>query len=118
MWWYFLVPGPTPYGTAAASVAATPYPTTATWNTASQPKTVPTVVPGSPQTTAGSGSSTAGGSPPATTTAQTTAPSPTSAGTAALYGQCGGVSFGLILTVFNLAHMFLYLDWMDVSDIP
>ncbi|KAF9565522.1 hypothetical protein CPC08DRAFT_167478 [Agrocybe pediades] len=88
----YVIPGPTPYGTTAPSVAATPWPTTATWNTANQPKTVPTVVPGGPQTTpsSGSGSTTAGGSP-ATTTVQTSAPSPTSgAGAASLYGQCGG----------------------------
>ncbi|TFK35318.1 glycosyl hydrolase family 61-domain-containing protein, partial [Crucibulum laeve] len=44
----YKIPGPTPYGTSPATVAATPYPTTATWNTALQPTAVPTVVPGSP----------------------------------------------------------------------
>ncbi|KAK7676808.1 hypothetical protein QCA50_020214 [Cerrena zonata] len=39
------IPGPTPYATASPTVAATPYPTTATWNTALQPTTVPTTVP-------------------------------------------------------------------------
>ncbi|KAI0760513.1 glycoside hydrolase family 61 protein [Fomes fomentarius] len=41
----YVIPGPTPYGTTAPPVAATPYPTTATWNTALQPSTVPTAVP-------------------------------------------------------------------------
>ena len=39
------VPGPTPYASASPTVATTAYPTTATWNTAEQPSTVPTVVP-------------------------------------------------------------------------
>lgn len=41
----FIVPGPTPYATTSPTVATTPYPTTATWNTALQPSTVPTTVP-------------------------------------------------------------------------
>ncbi|KAL0959876.1 hypothetical protein HGRIS_011545 [Hohenbuehelia grisea] len=41
----YSVPGPTLYGTTAAPVATTPYPKTATWNTALQPHTVPTAVP-------------------------------------------------------------------------
>lgn len=41
----FSVPGPTPYASASPIVATTAYPTTATWNTALQPSTVPTVVP-------------------------------------------------------------------------
>ncbi|KAF9012117.1 glycoside hydrolase family 61 protein [Hymenopellis radicata] len=41
----YAVPGPTLYGTTALPVAATPWPTTATWDTALQPTTVPTVVP-------------------------------------------------------------------------
>ncbi|OBZ67851.1 putative endo-beta-1,4-glucanase D [Grifola frondosa] len=39
------IPGPSPYATTSPAVAATPYPTTATWNTALQPSTVPTAVP-------------------------------------------------------------------------
>ncbi|RPD54907.1 glycoside hydrolase family 61 protein [Lentinus tigrinus ALCF2SS1-7] len=39
------IPGPSPYATSSPTVATTPYPTTATWNTALQPSTVPTVVP-------------------------------------------------------------------------
>ncbi|KAH9485904.1 putative endo-beta-1,4-glucanase D [Psilocybe cubensis] len=67
----YAIPGPTPYGTTVPAIAATPWPTTATWNTASQPKTVPTVVPGSstskPTSTGGGGaSSTATPTPPPT----------------------------------------------------
>jgi cellulase len=38
----YTIPGPTPYGTTSPTVATTAYPTTATWNTALQPTTVPT----------------------------------------------------------------------------
>lgn len=41
----YTIPGPTLYGTAEAAVATTSYATSATWNTASQPSTVPTTVP-------------------------------------------------------------------------
>ncbi|KAI8974883.1 glycosyl hydrolase family 61-domain-containing protein [Trametes punicea] len=41
----YTIPGPTPYATTSPAVATTPYPTTATWNTALQPSTVPTAVP-------------------------------------------------------------------------
>lgn len=41
----YTVPGPTPYGTTDLPVATTPYPTTATWDTAQQPSTVPTTTP-------------------------------------------------------------------------
>ncbi|TRM63523.1 glycosyl hydrolase family 61-domain-containing protein [Schizophyllum amplum] len=41
----YVVPGPTPYGFSPPAVATTAYPTTATWATALQPTTVPTVVP-------------------------------------------------------------------------
>lgn len=100
----FTVPGPTPYGTSVPTIATTVYPTTATWNTKLQPTTVPTVVPG-----AGSGSTTTnGGTTTVGTTASTTIPittitktSPTAtsagptttAGGAALYGQCGGTGW-------------------------
>ncbi|KII87765.1 glycoside hydrolase family 61 protein [Plicaturopsis crispa FD-325 SS-3] len=40
----YTIPGPQPYGTASPTVATTPYPTTATWDTALQPSTVPTAV--------------------------------------------------------------------------
>ncbi|KAK0496018.1 glycosyl hydrolase family 61-domain-containing protein [Armillaria luteobubalina] len=43
----YTVPGPTLYGTTEAAVATTSYATSATWNTASQPSTVPTTVPAS-----------------------------------------------------------------------
>ncbi|PPQ89046.1 hypothetical protein CVT25_006716 [Psilocybe cyanescens] len=91
----YIIPGPTPYGTTIPPVAATPWPTTATWNTANQPKTVPTVVPGSPATTVSSGS----GSGPTTvsttvrTTTPTATPTSTTPGTVALYGQCGGIGW-------------------------
>ncbi|KAI0761258.1 glycoside hydrolase family 61 protein [Trametes elegans] len=41
----YVIPGPAPYATTSPAVAHTPYPTTATWNTALQPSTVPTAVP-------------------------------------------------------------------------
>ncbi|KAI0073774.1 glycoside hydrolase family 61 protein [Panus rudis PR-1116 ss-1] len=41
----YQIPGPTPYATTSPTVATTPYPTTATWDTALQPSTVPTAVP-------------------------------------------------------------------------
>uniref|UniRef100_A0A8H7Y615 AA9 family lytic polysaccharide monooxygenase n=1 Tax=Psilocybe cubensis TaxID=181762 RepID=A0A8H7Y615_PSICU len=106
----YAIPGPTPYGTTVPAIAATPWPTTATWNTASQPKTVPTVVPGSstskPTSTGGGGASST--ATPSTTTHTTTtpsttahsstaSPSPTSGGTVALYGQCGGVSLSFFI---------------------
>ena len=37
----YKIPGPAPFGTAAPTVATTAWPTKATWNTASQPSTVP-----------------------------------------------------------------------------
>ncbi|KAH8828783.1 glycoside hydrolase family 61 protein [Flagelloscypha sp. PMI_526] len=41
----YRIPGPTPYGTTSVVPATTVWPTTATWNTALQPSTVPTIVP-------------------------------------------------------------------------
>lgn len=38
----YTIPGPSPYGTTSPAVATTSYHTTATWNTALQPSTVPT----------------------------------------------------------------------------
>ena len=37
----YAIPGPSPFGTVAPVIAATPWPTAATWNTALQPSTVP-----------------------------------------------------------------------------
>jgi len=37
----YTIPGPAPYATTSPTVAVTPYPTTATWNTALQPSTMP-----------------------------------------------------------------------------
>ncbi|KAK7462784.1 hypothetical protein VKT23_007368 [Stygiomarasmius scandens] len=105
----YVIPGPTPYGSASPAVAATPYPTAATWNTASQPKTVPTVLPSNLPGAGSSGNSgssgSAGSSAPVTTRPVTTAPTtvaPTTAAptaaptsgssgaTAAQWAQCGG----------------------------
>ncbi|KAH8828785.1 glycosyl hydrolase family 61-domain-containing protein [Flagelloscypha sp. PMI_526] len=41
----YTIPGPTPYGTTSVSPVTTAWPTTATWNTALQPSTIPTTVP-------------------------------------------------------------------------
>ena len=40
-----IVPGPSPFASPSPAVATTAWPTTATWNTASQPATVPTTAP-------------------------------------------------------------------------
>lgn len=100
-----IVPGPTPYGSSPATVANSPYPTTATWNTAQQPQTVPTVVPG------GGGSPTSAGTTVINTTPTPTPTSGGGGGTVALYGQCGGVSRN-----FDLGWLYTdnhSLDWLD-----
>ncbi|KAF5369054.1 hypothetical protein D9758_002941 [Tetrapyrgos nigripes] len=96
----YVIPGPAPYGTASPAVANTPWPTTATWNTAGQPATVPTALPSN---LPGAGSSSGGSSPGTTTkpvttsaptTTQPTTSAPTSTGSTgqaqAKFGQCGG----------------------------
>ncbi|TFK37374.1 glycoside hydrolase family 61 protein H [Crucibulum laeve] len=102
----YQIPGPTPYGTTSPAVASTPYPNTATWNTALQPTTVPTVVPGAPGTTA-AGTTTPVASTTstrttttvsttstrATPTSSTPTSTPTAVGSVALYGQCGGIGY-------------------------
>ncbi|KAI8989016.1 glycosyl hydrolase family 61-domain-containing protein [Trametes punicea] len=97
----YTIPGPAPYAQTSPAVATTPWPTTATWNTALQPSTVPTQVPGG-----GAPTSPASPSKPSTTpvttpvttsrpsTTSVSAPSPTPTGqTAPLYGQCGGIGW-------------------------
>ncbi|PPR04279.1 hypothetical protein CVT24_013363 [Panaeolus cyanescens] len=82
----YKIPGPTPYGTSPATVATTKWPTTATWNTALQPSTVPTVVPGQPTNQPS----------PTTTTGGGSSPTPTGGGgggTVPLWGQCGGIGW-------------------------
>jgi hypothetical protein len=71
----YAIPGPTPYGTAVPAIAATPWPTTATWNTASQPTTVPSVPAGSSTASAPTGTGSASGA------------------TQTPYGQCGGQGY-------------------------
>ncbi|KAA1474080.1 glycoside hydrolase family 61 protein H [Dentipellis sp. KUC8613] len=90
----YTIPGPTPYASTSPAVANTPWPTTATWNTAQQPSTVPT---------APAGSATAPPPPPPSSTPSgpTSAPtssggSPTSTAPGAVqtkYGQCGGIGW-------------------------
>ncbi|KAH6919269.1 endoglucanase II [Coprinopsis sp. MPI-PUGE-AT-0042] len=96
----YAIPGPRPYGYSAPSpVAGAPKPT-ATWNTASQPKTVPTYVPAindgpggttpAPTTSAGSNPNpvtTTTQRPPATTTQPSNGPAQTQ------WGQCGGIGW-------------------------
>lgn len=104
------IPGPTPYGTPVETIATTAWPTTATWNTAQQPSTVPTAPAGSASatpppapTSTATVKTTAAGSP--TTVKTTAAGSPTtvkttvgggsptstaSGATQTMYGQCGG----------------------------
>ncbi|KZV62317.1 carbohydrate-binding module family 1 protein [Peniophora sp. CONT] len=81
------IPGPTPYNSASPVPVATPWPKTATWNTATQPTTVPALP---------AGSSSAAPAPPATTAAGGAPPSQTSAASGATqtaYGQCGGTGW-------------------------
>ncbi|EJF60634.1 hypothetical protein DICSQDRAFT_137375 [Dichomitus squalens LYAD-421 SS1] len=100
------IPGPAPYGTTSPTVAATPWPTTATWNTALQPSTVPTQVPGGGAAPTSPASPSKPSTTPVTTPATTpvttsrpsttpvSAPSPSPTGqTASLYGQCGGIGW-------------------------
>ncbi|KAF9480944.1 hypothetical protein BDN70DRAFT_893748 [Pholiota conissans] len=101
----YAIPGPTPYGTTVPTIAATAYPSAATWNTAQQPSTIPTVVPGGsaptgtgtgvtttakPTTTAPTTTAKPTTTPPVTTSTPTTTPV---TGGAALYGQCGGTGW-------------------------
>ncbi|RXW15205.1 hypothetical protein EST38_g10649 [Candolleomyces aberdarensis] len=85
----YKIPGPSPYGIPAATVANTKWPTTATWNTAQQPATNPTTyVPANPPPAP---TTTAQAPPPGPTTTAAPVPTPSApAGGAALYGQCGG----------------------------
>ncbi|OCH84517.1 hypothetical protein OBBRIDRAFT_799019 [Obba rivulosa] len=73
----YAIPGPTPYAIASPAVASTPWPTTATWNTALQPSTVPTALP----TSSGAGAAPPAQSPttvaPTTVAPTTTAKPPT-----------------------------------------
>ncbi|THH27244.1 hypothetical protein EUX98_g6946 [Antrodiella citrinella] len=99
----YTIPGPTPYGTTSPTVATTPWPTTATWNTAQEPATLPTTAPPN----AGSAPPSQPTTPVAPTSGPVTTPTgpvsvpptsapssaPTSVGTVAKYGQCGGTGF-------------------------
>ncbi|KAI0043673.1 carbohydrate-binding module family 1 protein [Auriscalpium vulgare] len=91
----YSIPGPTPYGTASPTVAATAWPTTATWNTAQQPSTVPTAPAGSSTASSGTSksTSTASASSTASSTSSGGGASSTSSAAGATqthYGQCGG----------------------------
>ncbi|EIN08693.1 hypothetical protein PUNSTDRAFT_154785 [Punctularia strigosozonata HHB-11173 SS5] len=111
----YTIPGPTPYGTTSPTVAPTAWPTTATWNTALQPSTVPTVMPGSSGSTtavSGSSSATVTTGPATTVSPTTTSASTVASGTGtpvAQYGQCGGAGWtgstlcaaGSVCTVVN-----------------
>ncbi|KAF8324031.1 hypothetical protein DL93DRAFT_2123645 [Clavulina sp. PMI_390] len=105
----YVIPGPTPYGSASPAVATTAYPSTATWNTASQPTTVPTTCPGggggttskattstsTSKATTSTSTTKATGTTTTTkgTTTTTTSATSSATGTAALYGQCGGIGW-------------------------
>ncbi|KAI0090414.1 glycosyl hydrolase family 61-domain-containing protein [Irpex rosettiformis] len=93
----YQIPGPTPFASASPTVATTAWPTTATWNTASQPSTIPTTAP--PNAPAAPSQSTAPANTPSspstpvsgpTSTAPASTPTSPAAGTVAQYGQCGG----------------------------
>ncbi|GJE85147.1 glycoside hydrolase family 61 protein [Phanerochaete sordida] len=89
------IPGPSPFAMASPSVATTAYPTTATWNTALQPSTVPTTAPGgvskptAPPSSVTSASGT-GGHPSSASSTPASAPTGT---LAQQYGQCGGTGW-------------------------
>ncbi|KAI0063290.1 hypothetical protein BV25DRAFT_412292 [Artomyces pyxidatus] len=94
----YTIPGPTPYGTSSPAVAATPWPTTATWNTALQPSTVPTAPAGSATGSKPTSSSStvsitssphsSSSAPHSSSSATPTSSAPSAAQT--MYGQCGG----------------------------
>ncbi|KIP02409.1 carbohydrate-binding module family 1 protein [Phlebiopsis gigantea 11061_1 CR5-6] len=95
----YAIPGPAPYESASPSVATTAWPTTATWNTALQPSTVPTAVPGG---SAPTGSASAGSSPTSASSAShsssvssasASSSAPASTAVAQKYGQCGGTGW-------------------------
>ncbi|EKM57567.1 glycoside hydrolase family 61 protein [Phanerochaete carnosa HHB-10118-sp] len=96
----YAIPGPSPYNLPSPAVAATAWPTTATWNTALQPSTVPTAVPGggaAPTSVGGSSPTSAPASVPisAPTTVSHVSTGPSSApaaptSVAQQYAQCGG----------------------------
>ncbi|THH04035.1 hypothetical protein EW145_g5817 [Phellinidium pouzarii] len=97
----YTIPGPTPYGTTSPAVATTAWPTTATWNTALQPSTVPTTQPPNggaapppaPTSSAPSASTPPTASSPSATSVSAVPSSTASAGTVAQYGQCGGIGW-------------------------
>ncbi|KAI0033486.1 glycoside hydrolase family 61 protein H [Vararia minispora EC-137] len=87
----YTIPGPTPYGTTSPTVAATPWPTAATWNTASQPATVPSVPVGSATAVPTTSAAPSGGSGSSATGATPT--SSASGATQTAWGQCGGTDY-------------------------
>lgn len=111
---FLLVPGPSPYGIPAATVANTKWPTTATWNTAQQPAANPTTyVPANPPPAA---TTTTAQVPNVPTTTAAPVPTPSApAGGAALYGQCGGVSRSPLIFCRRELTMLYYLEWLEWS---
>ncbi|KAG8884629.1 hypothetical protein FRB97_003685 [Tulasnella sp. 331] len=102
----YTIPGPQPYETTSPAVATTAWPTTATWNTASQPTTIPVgVCSGAVGTATGTTSATSkatgttgttgttSSSTSKTTTTTSTSASATSTGTVPEFGQCGGIGW-------------------------
>ncbi|THG95085.1 hypothetical protein EW026_g6504 [Hermanssonia centrifuga] len=97
----YAIPGPAPFGAAVPAIANVPYPTTATWNTALQPSTVPTVMPSqtgkpatsNPVTSAPATVKTTAVPTPVSSSAVLPTSSSVAAGTVAEYGQCGGIGF-------------------------
>ncbi|KZV93262.1 hypothetical protein EXIGLDRAFT_768270 [Exidia glandulosa HHB12029] len=90
----YTIPGPAPFATVSPTVATTPFPTTATMNTATLPKTGFTTLPGAAAPTSapvptGSPSSPAQPITPVTPTGTASAP----AATQTKFGQCGGQGF-------------------------
>jgi lytic cellulose monooxygenase (C1-hydroxylating) len=123
----YTIPGPTPYATQSPAVANTPWPTTATWNTAQQPSTVPTVMPtgagGAPAPSSAPHSTVSSPtSAPASSTPAKTSSAPAGTGSpVAKYGQCGGTGWtgstscasGSTCTVVN-SYYYQVRDYMII----
>lgn len=89
----YQIPGPSPFAMASPAVANTPWPTTATWNTALQPSTVPTTAPGGvskPTAPPSSITSATGAHPSTTISSASSAPAAPTGSTAQQWAQCGG----------------------------
>ncbi|KZV93254.1 hypothetical protein EXIGLDRAFT_674276 [Exidia glandulosa HHB12029] len=81
----YKIPGPTPYGVPAATIATTAWPSTPTINTANLPKADFTTLPG--------GAATATGGPTSTASGGATSTGSAPQATQTKFGQCGGTGY-------------------------